>query len=473
MMRELYAAELHGDGLSTNAAARPFVEEWAQRHVPTAAGEAVDVMTFDTSSDGQLLWTLREIDESDDSLVWISEVALGVPGKPLMAAIRVRLAAVPGSALTPLEYEFGSPAITRTLLREFTVLDGSERTVARPVEVGSSMIESLVGWLSEEQRRLPVVVVTRARDSGSVRVDARALARELAGIAHVRVLSSAQAAWTLSEHIGQSLSAWDGAVRVYFPGLTPRDNPYRHRLWSGDRVDSGLVARLRSWLGTLAASRTADHPVHEQLRTDRHARLEEALGASDTAFLQEYITALEAGDQRQRTEIGELKDQNATLARSAESLKTELEAVRASFADIQRSLRQPRATAPAAEDGALTVAAAMDDIDRQLNTLYYRERVGITPQALDAGRDFASYYSPSELLRAVHTVIEAGALYHDNRLGTTPMEYFAQRGFGYGAQPSPHLKVDESTSPDQCLRIYWEDDPQERRWTITHIGRHR
>ncbi len=25
--------------------------------------------------------------------------------------------------------------------------------------------------------------------------------------------------------------------------------------------------------------------------------------------------------------------------------------------------------------------------------------------------------------------------------------------------PGPHLKVDENTSPDQCLRIYWEDDP--------------
>jgi uncharacterized coiled-coil protein SlyX len=478
-MRELYVAELHGDEQSSNAAAWPFVDDWAQRHVPRE-GDGVrhdgpsPTVTIETSSDGQRLLTLRQPDDSDDSLLWISEVALGRPDAPLLAGIRVRLAAVPGSALTPLEYVFGVPAIVRTLLREFNVLDGGERTQARFVELGSSMVEPLVAGLVAEARRLPVVVVTRTRESGSVRVDVSALARELAGIAHVRVLSSAQASWTLTELIGQSLSAWDGAVRVYFPGFTPQDDPYRHRFWLGDRVNNGLVARLRSWFGTLAASRTAEHPVHEQLRVDRYARLEEAIASSDTAFLEEYISELDARDERQRSEISELKEQHAELTRTVERSSDELETMRSSFAEMQRSMpaRQPRVPAEA-EEGPLTVGAVIDDLARQLSTRYYRDRVGITSQALDAGRDFSSYNSPGELLRAAHTVIEAGALYHDNKLGTTPMEYFAQRGFGYGAQPGPHIKVDECTGPDQCLRIYWEDDPETRRWSITHIGRHR
>jgi hypothetical protein len=342
-MRELYAVELHGDALSTNAAAWPFVDDCAQRHMPSGresirpAGPSPST-TVDTSSDGQTLLTLSQPDDSDDSLQWISEVALGVPDAPLLAGVRVRLEAVPGSALTPLEYEFGSPAIVRTLLREFTVLDAGEPTEARFVELGTSMIEHLVNWLVAEERRLPVVVVTRTRDSGSVRVDARALAKELAGIAHVRVLSSAQASWRLTELIGQTLSAWDGAVRVYFPGFTTGDDPYRHRFWLGDRVDNGLVGRLRSWFGTLAASRTAEHPVHEQLRLDRHARLTEALASSDTAFLEEYISEMDAGDRRQRSEIDELKEQNAGLTRMVERSNDELEAVRSSFAEIQRSM---------------------------------------------------------------------------------------------------------------------------------------
>lgn len=42
------------------------------------------------------------------------------------------------------------------------------------------------------------------------------------------------------------------------------------------------------------------------------------------------------------------------------------------------------------------------------------------------------------------------------------MTFFSRRGFGYGALPQPHLKVDEHTSPDQCLRIYWDVDSQTR-----------
>lgn len=69
--------------------------------------------------------------------------------------------------------------------------------------------------------------------------------------------------------------------------------------------------------------------------------------------------------------------------------------------------------------------------------------------------------------------MEAAALYHDDKLGMPPMEFFRRlRGFGYSAQPGPHLKVDEATSPDQCLRIHWTVDPEAKRWTVTHIGRH-
>ncbi len=169
-MRELYAAELHGDALSNNAVAWPFVDKWAHLHMSHEDGEVQHdgpgpAVTLDTSSDGQRLLTLRQPDDSDDSLLWISEVALGRPDEPLLAGIRVRLVAVPGSALTPLEYEFGSPAIVRTLLREFTVLDGGERTEARFVELGNSMVEPLVNWLVADERRLPVVVVSRTSTS--------------------------------------------------------------------------------------------------------------------------------------------------------------------------------------------------------------------------------------------------------------------------------------------------------------------
>lgn len=37
---------------------------------------------------------------------------------------------------------------------------------------------------------------------------------------------------------------------------------------------------------------------------------------------------------------------------------------------------------------------------------------------------------------------------------------------------SQRVSVDDSAL-DQCPRIYWTDDPEGRRWKITHIGRHK
>lgn len=54
----------------------------------------------------------------------------------------------------------------------------------------------------------------------------------------------------------------------------------------------------------------------------------------------------------------------------------------------------------------------------------------------------------------------------------SPGEVFKELGFAYAAQPLPHLKVDESTSHDQSLRIHWTADPTSRVWTITSIGAH-
>ena len=45
-------------------------------------------------------------------------------------------------------------------------------------------------------------------------------------------------------------------------------------------------------------------------------------------------------------------------------------------------------------------------------------------------------------------------------------------GIGYGAQPSPHLSIDDDKSHDQCLRVYWGVDPASRTWTISSIGEH-
>lgn len=174
-------------------------------------------LDIEESSDGQHLVVLTQISEDDPTQRWRSEVAVGRPDDPLDVTVRVRLGAVSGSSISPLDYEFGTPAIVRTILREQELLDGGLRMLPAPVELGSSDIPALVEWLADPARRLPVVVVSRTPGAGQVLVDCASLARELAGVGHVRVLAASQAAWALTAAVGPELSTWDGAVRVYFP----------------------------------------------------------------------------------------------------------------------------------------------------------------------------------------------------------------------------------------------------------------
>jgi hypothetical protein len=225
-------------------------------------------------------------------------------------------------------------------------------------------------------------------------------------------------------------------------------------------------------LGTLSSARTPEHPIHERLRLDRRERLKEAGDAEELHMLYDYVDELE-GRERQHTEdLAEQQARIGELEHRVEDLLSELDATKQSFADMAEAIGR-RSSGPVSPNGPLTVAAAMDAAEELAGTRYYRERITLSEDAVDAGRKFRQYSSPGELLRALQAVMEAAALVHDGKLATTPMEFFNYRGFGYGAQPTPHLKVDEATSPDQCLRIYWDVDNDTRHWTITHMGTHR
>lgn len=181
--------------------------------------------------------------------------------------------------------------------------------------------------------------------------------------------------------------------------------------------------------------------------------------ADDSEWLKEFEAVLDANREFEER-IGELETENEGLRSNFAELAKSMATIKPTDSD-EPDLPEPR-----------TVAEAIDWIEELAGTRWFRGRVVVETTALDTGRAFRNYRDPAELARAVTTVLEAGVLFHDNKLGTTPMEFFAQRGFGYGAQPSPHLKVDEATGPDQCLRIYWDIDEATRTWRVSSIGRH-
>ena len=182
------------------------------------------------------------------------------------------------------------------------------------------------------------------------------------------------------------------------------------------------------------------------------------------AYLAEYAEAVEAENADLQRSLKEEQERGAELEETLESVIVERDDIKSVFGEMARECEGPSdSEGPAASPAeVLTVASAMAAVADLAKNSYYAGRVTVSEKAFVAGRRFDQYRGPRELLRAVKAVMEAGVLYHENRLGESPTQFFTRHGFGYGSLPTPHLKVDEHTGPDQCLRIYWEEDDAER-----------
>lgn len=137
--------------------------------------------------------------------------------------------------------------------------------------------------LLDPGRRLPVLVVSASSTVCSA-VNGLALAQRLPGLVHLRAMTE-ETSWELTRWAGKSLSVFNGAARLYWPGFDLDDNPYRHRLWlprldgedadqKSDREDGIFELVIRSGL------RMAEHwdfPRFDALKQQAaEARLEAA-----------------------------------------------------------------------------------------------------------------------------------------------------------------------------------------------------
>jgi hypothetical protein len=110
-MRELYATELCS-GTDQTEAARNHANEWVDRHMGEGSRSAE--ASSAENDDGSCTITLRQFNETS-GLAWRSDVSLGPPLELARVTVRVRLGALGSGAIAPIDYEFGTPAIVRTL----------------------------------------------------------------------------------------------------------------------------------------------------------------------------------------------------------------------------------------------------------------------------------------------------------------------------------------------------------------------
>lgn len=518
-MRDVYAAQFTLTTADALDHAAKAILDWAlerypdvQRREPFPGGsvvisptDAVEWAVYQSDSDSRRAWSLmlRHVDHQDSSLGWRVMAQLTEPDGPVRFTLRISQESLEPRVRPALDIP-GRPRIVRELARITRgTIDGLDLSEG-PRQIRSDDVESLVRHLTDPARRLPVVVTTVRQETGRPSVDPVQLADHLIGIAHVDAIVTAPATYELTEQLGRSVSVFDGAVRIYWPGFLPDADPYIHRLWLGRTVELidqrvtrggrrfGFAQHLLGLIGDVAALRIPPDPVVRAYRRSADARIRAAEREEWANRIAEQASSVpdEFAEEfdRMTSRIEELELELAIAEEERGQLEADKARMARSFADIHAAVDRERAEA---SDLTLTPSTIPEAL--ALLASQHPHAVVVLPDAYGSAE--ATRYPQIEraaaALRAIGEVAEA---WHNDTLGRSFDEAFQEQGFELrtvspvtrGRYPSyyaksyrgervplgPHLALGSGGSTDTIFRVYWYLDETVRCFVIGHVGRH-
>ena len=249
---------LHGtDGITDFEKARTEILDFAARRaggtLPSDASEGKSFTTDEVgarriegiSIDDPRYWTLR-FDDDDRSVArrsWVIETALAEQEneKPTIFGLRLQCIARGDNP----RYDRTIPSFARDVISACDARLDNRRISLEPWFVDTDEeVDDLIALLRSPARTADVLVISlpeRSEDISDELISSDQLSRDLAGAAHVAVVSG-PCAYQLSDHIGREFSVFNQAVRTYRPGFDPdSEAPFAHPL--------GLAERIRNWNG--------------------------------------------------------------------------------------------------------------------------------------------------------------------------------------------------------------------------------
>jgi hypothetical protein len=188
---------------------------------------------------GELHWGLRftHPDRTDPAFAWHTELTLTrTKDGATLFSCALYISRRDGT-YAPINRYCSRPRIVADILKAFKG-EGIVPLSAAPIIVRDtdSMADLFVRFLEDPRRALPIVFVSVHDQSQGYLFDSKRLADHLAGLAYVLVASNSAVTKLLAKRLPQPLTAFDGAVRLYWPGFTRKSNPYDHPLWTSYRV---------------------------------------------------------------------------------------------------------------------------------------------------------------------------------------------------------------------------------------------
>ncbi len=408
------------------------------------------------------------------------------------------------AALAPVPFDARCPGIVRQVINSGGWTSGASKAGSTHTpHTGREAGRELANLIWDTTRGLPIVAISQRYGSYLHPNLASDLAYDLTGLATV-VEVDRDASWALSQTRGRVWSCYAGAIRLYWPLRASQNNPYSHPYWTyyqllRGQIDPAIAARrirheIYSMVLEQSAFQTVPASITEIRSKHRAIQLAEANDASVSLGLAEEEIRNLRQELDDRDVIIEslnkhIDNQSRVLNEEIEALKSQNKQLLISFDWSQN--QQVHANVVSDEDPQTVedaVLQAMDDCDN----LVFGDDVpeGIESLAPDAG-------PPEKILRYLSELDNLTGKMNNGTLGMDPYQWLRQRNVHYSRESytirnSPvemnrrtwndgyestrrfedHLKPNDGTSPDQCVRIYFEYDRQCLRTLVGWVGRH-
>jgi hypothetical protein len=468
----LFDYDLSTNGISTTVPAGHLLKS---NHTATDLGQAVVIE-----------WAYPA--DNDDTLRWRNDIRIGGFDGRCSVEHLIWIESI-DYQVSPAQFALGSPSVIRRLCSDQSVLVGEMQIRAAPYPLKNDGVPDFLALLRSQLRKLPIVFLAPHAGGDPNQIDATAMAQRLAGVAIVVEVQDVDATWDIGEALGRSLSCFNGGVRIYWPGFKDTDDPRRHPLYLGARVEAlgpDVIARtLERTVFAVASFRfVPDARITEIIRKAEQAQRAgqlEAQRASTGVDWEAYAVEIDGELSAAKQRLTELEAENENLRANqqvffASRASDEMEEVSPEEIAVPASVQEAVEVAKRKcshliiLDSALSSASSSPfqrpaDIVEALQDL---DQVAVTWTKLKAERGNGGD------LRQHLTDQGWGKRCSMHISDTTRSRYKADYTFSYGSNSrlfEPHITLG-SGDPNSCASIHFIMDETKGKIVVAHVGRH-
>lgn len=323
-----------------------IVRLWLERKGGRPSIESEGSYRSEDRGEGKYLWDSVQVDQRSWQMVRLDETAadgrrhiatVSVTNTGVHIAIYITVeAGLSFSTIKPILIDPRRPRVVRELLE----LPGNwyhGHTMLAKLQrySGEDQGEELVQSIADEQRVIPILVVSESEDYPSLAGLEKMVAYDLEGLANTCVVDS-DASWSLTGLLGKRYSCFSGGVRIYWPRFSMRDDPFSHPLWTGSRLSAfrddpqatlelfrRQLRRLLMQTSALSVLRPPEiDDIHDAARSMYLSRLmEQARSGKD---FEQLAHAFAQDNDDLKSKVEALTLQNLALVEELEATKTRL-----------------------------------------------------------------------------------------------------------------------------------------------------